>query len=172
MQVAEKNKIIYLDLDVYESNILIESTENSELFAYIHGRGTILPKLEESIDGNAAGYESEITLAPEDAFGIVDKSLTTSVSKEMFPDNNGIVLGSEYKTNGPNGTISFLIKEIKDDVVILDGNHPLAGKKLTFHFRINTIKEAHKDEIRHARVHPAGHNIMVQDSSWIGEELK
>jgi FKBP-type peptidyl-prolyl cis-trans isomerase SlyD len=171
MVIAEKNKIIYLDLDVYEDDILIESTEDSELFSYIHGRGTILPKLESSIDGHKEGYESEITLNPEDAFGLIDKSLTTSVSKEMFPDTNSISIGSEYKTNGPNGTISFVIKEINDDDVILDGNHPLAGKSLTFHFRVNTIKDAHKDEIRHARVHPAGHNIMVEDSSWLGEEL-
>lgn len=165
--IAEKDKVVYLDMDVYEGTDRIESTEDSELFTYVHGSGSILPLLEQAIDSHSEGYESEIILSPKDAFGERDEELVTTVPLSNFPKEQQLIIGDEYQTSGPNGNMFFTIKDVNDDGVILDGNHVHAGKTLSFHFMINTIKDAHPDEIKHGRVHPAGHNIMVEDSSWV-----
>jgi FKBP-type peptidyl-prolyl cis-trans isomerase SlyD len=77
-----------------------------------------------------------------------------------------VEIGTLVAANGPDGQMEFTIIDIKDDIVTLDANHPLAGKNLTFSLVVEAVREAHKDEIKHKRPHPAGHHLMVEDSSF------
>ncbi len=100
--------------------------------SYLHGGyGNTLPGIEKALEGQAAGYQSTVTLAPEDAFGERDESLVTTIPKTQFPP--GVKVGGQLRGTDDQGREAvFNVVKIKGPEVHLDGNHPLAGQSLTF----------------------------------------
>jgi FKBP-type peptidyl-prolyl cis-trans isomerase SlyD len=120
---------------------------------YLHGGyGNTLPRIEEALDGKAAGYQTTLELQPEDAFGLRDESLVQTIPKKQFPP--GVKVGGQLEGRGEDGkTIVFTVMKIKGDTVLLDGNHPLAGKALRFTLAVTDVRAASAEEIAHRHVH-------------------
>jgi FKBP-type peptidyl-prolyl cis-trans isomerase SlyD len=74
-------------------------------------------------------------------------------------------VGERVQVQGPDGVIEFTITAASESDVTLDANYPLAGHTLTIDVTVGQVREAHKDEVRHKRLHHAGHHLMVADSS-------
>jgi FKBP-type peptidyl-prolyl cis-trans isomerase SlyD len=130
---------------------LIEDSKTP--MVYLHGGyGNTLPKIEEALDGKAAGYQTTLELQPEDAFGLRDESLVQTIPKKQFPP--GVKIGGQLEGRGEDGkTIVFTVVKIKGDTVLLDGNHPLAGKALRFTLAVTDVRPASAEEIAHRHVH-------------------
>ena len=108
------------------------------------GAGKVFPGFDKGVLGMADNETKSITLSPEDAYGPWDKGLLHTVNKEVFgPDADpkpGMVLGMDIERHGHKHKIPALVMEVKDDQVVIDFNHPLAGKTLTYQLTLKKIK--------------------------------
>ena len=148
----EKNTAVTLRFKVADAHgKLIE--ENKEPMVYLHGGyGNTLPKIEEALQGRETGYQTTLTLSPEDAFGLRDESLLRTIPRSQFPP--GVKVGGQLEGRGADGREQiFNVAKIKGDTVILDGNHPLAGKALRFTVKVLGVRLATEEEIAHRHVH-------------------
>ncbi len=152
-----KNTAVTLQFKVTDAQgKLIE--DGKEPSVYLHGGyGNTLPKIEEALDGQAPGYQVTLDLQAADAFGERDEALLRSLPKKQFPP--GVKVGGQLEGHGEDGKMTvFNVMKIKGDTVLLDGNHPLAGKALRFAIKVLDVREASEKEITHQHVHGAhGH---------------
>ena len=155
----EKNSAVTLRFKVTDSlgKVVEESTEP---MVYLHGGyGNTLPKIEEALDGQETGYKVTLALAAADAFGLRDENLMQTIPKSQFPP--GVKVGGQLEGRGEDGRAqAFTVVKIKGDTVILDGNHPLAGKDLRFALAVTDVRPASEEEIAHGHVHGEhGHHL-------------
>ena len=148
----EKNTAVTLRYKVADaSGKLLE--ESREPMVYLHGGyDNTFPKVEEALEGQVTGFQTTLNLAPQDAFGLRDESLVQSIPKSQFPP--GVKVGGQLQGHGEDGHAQvFTVMKIKGDTVMLDGNHPLAGKALQFTVSVTAVRAASEEEIAHRHVH-------------------
>ena len=109
-------------------------------FTYVHGRGQILPGLEKAMEGMRAGETKQVTVPPEDGFGPVDPAAEVEVPKEQIPPDALTVGAQLLATTGTGNTVPVKVKEIREATVVLDLNHPLAGKTLRFDVEVIEVE--------------------------------
>lgn len=129
---------------------------SKEPMAYLHGGyDNTLPKIEEALNGQDVGFETTLTLAPADAFGEFDEALLRTIPKTEFPP--GVKVGGQLRGQLDDGSDHvFTVVKIKGPQVLLDGNHPWAGKTLKFQLKVLAVRPASSEEIAHRHVHGAG----------------
>ena len=148
----DKNTAVTLQFKVSDlQGKLIE--DGKEPSVYLHGGyGNTLPKIEAALAGQTSGYQVTLDLKAEDAFGLRDESLLRSLPKKQFPP--GVKVGGQLEGHGEDGQMMvFTVMKIKGDTVLLDGNHPLAGKALRFQIKVISVRKASEEEITHQHVH-------------------
>ena len=148
----DKNTAVTLQFKVTDlQGKLIE--DGKEPSVYLHGGyGNTLPKIEEALEGQTDGYQVTLELQPADAFGVYDDSLLRSLPKKQFPP--GVKVGGQLEGHGDDGQMMvFNVMKIKGDTVLLDGNHPLAGKALRFQIKVTSVRQASEEEVAHQHVH-------------------
>jgi FKBP-type peptidyl-prolyl cis-trans isomerase SlyD len=151
MKIA-KDTVVTLQFKVADAaGKLIE--QSREPMVYLHGGyENTLPKIEAALDGQEAGYQVVLSLQPEDAFGERDESLVRTIPKREFPP--GVKVGGQLEGRTDSGDPHvFHVTKIKGDQVLLDGNHPLAGKALQFHLKVTGVRAASAEEMAHGHVH-------------------
>ncbi len=121
--------------------------------SYLHGGyENVFPRLEAALDGQEPGFQATLDLAPEEAFGVRDESLLQTMPKNEFPP--GVKVGGQIQQLDATGNPRhFFVVKIKGPVVMLDGNHPLAGTPLRFALKVLDVREATAEEIAHRHVH-------------------
>lgn len=106
------------------------------------GEGRVIPGFENAVIGMNLGEEKEFEINPEDAYGEIKEELVREVPKSAFPENQEPKEGMVVVLSAQNGQqFPVKIKEVKDDAIVLDMNHPLAGKKLIFKIKVTGIDE-------------------------------
>lgn len=133
--------------------------EGHDPMVYLHGGyDNTFPKIEAALEGRESGFQATLNLQPEDAFGARDESLVRTIPKSEFPP--GVKVGGQLEGRNDKGEPQvFNVMKIKGPQVILDGNHPLAGKALKFSFTVTDVRAATEEEIAHRHVHGAhGHH--------------
>jgi FKBP-type peptidyl-prolyl cis-trans isomerase SlyD len=121
-----------------DSGAVLESTEGARPFIYVHGRQRLLPALEETLAGMQVGDETDITLAPAQAYGDVDPIAFTVVAKDELPPA-ALQAGTELTARRRGETMFVTVAEVRDETVVLNLNHPLAGKTLHFHLCVLSV---------------------------------
>lgn len=132
---------------------------STEPMAYLHGGyGNTFDKIEAALEGQPAGYATTVVLQPEDAFGVRDEALVQTISKADFPP--GVKVGGTVRGVADDGHERiFTVVKIKGPQVILDGNHPHAGKVLRFSLKVQEVRPATPEEVAHGHAHGAhGHH--------------
>lgn len=133
--------------------------DGKEPRAYLHGGyNNTLPGIEKALEGQEKGFAATLVLPPEDAFGVRDESLVTSIAKKDFPP--GVKVGGQLQGVDDEGREQvFTVMKIKGDTVLLDGNHPLAGQVLRFALKVVDVQAASAEEVAHGHAHGAhGHH--------------
>ncbi|HOP32547.1 MAG TPA: peptidylprolyl isomerase [Candidatus Hydrothermia bacterium] len=153
MSVVEKNKVVGIEYTMLlEEGQVIDSTKGNP-FVFLFGAGEVFPKLEEGIEGMSEGEERDIVLEPEDAFGEYDPEAIQIIPQQYFGDEVPVV-GMQYFAHFEEGNeIPFSVKELKDGNVTIDFNHPFAGKKIKFHLKVTSIRDASPEELEHGHAH-------------------
>ncbi|UUZ78026.1 peptidylprolyl isomerase [Polaromonas sp. P1(28)-13] len=148
----EKNTAVTLQFKVADAKgNFTEKSANP--MVYLHGGyGNTLPKIEEALEGKEPGYQTTLQLQAADAFGLRDESLVRTIPKSEFPP--GVKVGGQLEGRGEDGREQvFHVMKIKGNIVMLDGNHPLAGKDLRFTVKVTDVRAASEEEIAHKHVH-------------------
>lgn len=153
MQI-EQNSVVTLHytLKDNEGNIIDQSDDGS--FLYLHGAMNIIPGLENALAGKSAGDEFSVSVSPEEGYGAKDPERIQEVPKEMFENADEIKPGVQFHAQGPDGNaVVVTVIEVKDEAVVIDGNHALAGVDLNFSVTVVDVRAATEEEVSHGHVH-------------------
>ena len=154
----EKNTAVTLRYKLMDGK-RVALEQGNQPTVYLHGGyGNTFPKLEQALEGRLAGYQTALELQPQDAFGPRDEGLVQTIPKTQFPP--GVKVGGQLQGRDDSGNARmFTVMKIKGDKVLLDGNHPLAGKALRISATVLQVRPATETEIAHGHVHGEhGHN--------------
>ncbi|CAG0909413.1 unnamed protein product [Cyprideis torosa] len=152
---VSKGKAVFVDYVLSEGGDVIESTQGHEPFNYLHGLNSIVPGLEKALEGKAAGDSFSVTIAPEDGYGERLDEMTQEVSKSMFGDHE-VTLGQQFQAQTNQGMQVVTVVAVDGDQVTIDGNHPMAGKTLTFELTVKEVRDATEAELEHGHIHGEG----------------
>ena len=132
---------------------VVDHTTKERPLDYIHGTGSLLPKLEAHIENMEPGSKFDVTLSPADGYGEVDPTRIIDLPKAAFEVNGEIredllVPGNTIPMmNSMGGVIPGVVLEVSEDSVKMDLNHQMAGKTLHFTGEILTVREATEKEL-------------------------
>lgn len=166
MKISEGQivELVYT-LEVEGGEVVESSTEEGPL-QYLHGAGEIPELLEEALNGKTTGDKLELTLKPEDAFGEYDVDALTTVPRDEFPEDAELekdqwiqvqVMMDEEdeQEEGEEGEfdMDMRVVEVNAESVILDANHPLAGKTITYKVEVKETRAATEEDMEVRHVH-------------------
>ena len=153
MQV-QKNKVVGIDYKLTDgSGKMIDSSKDHGPLYYIQGVGSLIPGLENALEGKSSGTNLTVTIPAKDGYGERNDSLCQSVPRAQFETEEGLELGMQFEVETDQGELVVTVTKIDGDLVTVDGNHPLAGMDLTFDVTIKEIREATAEELAHGHVH-------------------
>ena len=148
-----QNAVVEFSYDLEVDGQIVDRTTNEKPLDYIHGTGSLLPKLEAHIEGMEPGDKFDVTLSPADGYGEVDPSRIIDLPKSAFEVNGEVredllVPGNTIPMmNSMGGVIPGVVIEVTEDSVKMDLNHQMAGKTLHFTGEILTVREATEKEL-------------------------
>lgn len=117
-----------------------DSNVGGEPLVYTHGGSQILGALESALGGLSVGDTKELSLPPEQGYGTRDPALLQEVDKSMIPADAQVV-GMQLVSESPEGQRRLvLVHEVREDKIVLDLNHPLAGQTLHFEVKVLDIE--------------------------------
>jgi FKBP-type peptidyl-prolyl cis-trans isomerase SlyD len=122
-----------------ENGEVIESNKGKDPVTYTHGQHEVIPGLEKALSGMEVNEEKNIRVQPEEAYGPVDAKAFKEVAKTEIPAE-ALKVGTALSARGPEGDVIIHVSEVKQKTVILDFNHPLAGKSLNFDVKVLAIQ--------------------------------
>ena len=134
------NQIVSMQYEVKVEGNVVDSNVGKEPLEFAFGMGNIIPGLESRIADMSEGEEANVTVPAAEAYGEYNEESMQKLPKEQF---EGIELsaGLPLQGQGPDGNpIQVVVKEVLDNEVVIDFNHPLAGKDLDFSINILSIK--------------------------------
>jgi FKBP-type peptidyl-prolyl cis-trans isomerase 2 len=138
----ETGKMVCLEyvLSLVDGTI-VDSTEGSGLWTYVHGETKMPPGLTTGLEGLEVGAHARFELSPEEGFGAMDPTAFQDVPREMVPASV-LRVGYSGELPGPGGTlIPFKIHAIQEETVTLNLNHPLAGEHVIFEVWVRHIQD-------------------------------
>jgi len=156
MQIA-KDKVVGFHYLLYEDDTILEDSRgDAQPVLYLHGRGGILDALEQALDGKAAGEKVDITLPPEQAYGMRKDNAMERIPVKYLLGNKKPRKGQIVQVNTQHGPREVIVQKVGRFNVDVDTNHPLAGKTLRFDIEITEVREASSEELSHGHAHGAG----------------
>ena len=148
MNIADKLFVAFDYKLTLDSGEKVDSSPEGQPLGIITGSGQVIPGLEKAMMGRTDGDSLKISFEPEEAYGQVNPELFQDVPRNQFPGDMELQPGMTFQTQGPQGPMVINIKEIKDEnTVVIDLNHPLAGKKLHFDVNIVEVREPTTEEL-------------------------
>ncbi|MBI1394815.1 MAG: peptidylprolyl isomerase [Betaproteobacteria bacterium] len=160
MSVAiNKDTVVSLSYELRDAQgVVLEKADRP--LTYLHGGyHGIFPRVEEELEGKEVGHECNLHLAPEDAFGEYDEALIRVEAKSMFPDNVAIGMQFQGTSQDSGQTLVYTVTDVAEDRVVVDANHPLAGKTVQFACTVTEVRKATPEEVSHGHAHgPEGHH--------------
>ncbi len=135
---------------------LIEDSFAAEPMYYLHGANNMIPALEAALEGKAKGEKVDVEVAAKDAYGEPQEALIQEVPLSAFGDVEDIVPGMRFMAETDGGQVPVVVTEVKNESIIVDGNHPLTGKDLNFHLEVVDVREATEEELAHGHIHAPG----------------
>jgi FKBP-type peptidyl-prolyl cis-trans isomerase SlyD len=126
---------------------VVDNTPEGKPLSFIYGKGQLIPGFESAIESKEAGQRVEFTLEAADAYGEVREELRSELPRKNFPDDMEVEPGMVLQAMGPMGPMRFRVLEVRDDAIVADFNHPLAGERLHFDVKIAEVREPTPEEL-------------------------
>lgn len=142
-----KHKAVFIKYLIKdESGQILEQSDIP--IGYVHGcGGNLLEKIELELENHGAGDVVEVSVSPREGFGDHDPNLTFTDDVDNVPADLRYI-GAEAQMQNEDGDVkTFIVTEIKDGKLTLDGNHPFAGKNVVFRVTITEVRDATPQEI-------------------------
>ncbi|MEK7851198.1 MAG: peptidylprolyl isomerase [Deltaproteobacteria bacterium] len=139
-QVKAGDKVRVHYVGSLEDGTVFDSSREGEPMEFAVGERMLIPGFEDAVIGMSAGDSKTVSIPPEDAYGSHIEELITVVERSQIPTSLEPKIGMMLQADSDDGmVVPFTVKEVTEDSVILDGNHPLAGKGLTFEIELLEI---------------------------------
>ena len=119
---------------------VVDSSQGREPLTYVQGAGQIIPGLEEKMKGLKKGNKKRITVSPGNGYGFVNPDAYQNVSRKSFKNIKELKIGTIVNGQMKGRPVQAKVISIDKENVILDLNHPLAGKTLQFDIEVLEIK--------------------------------
>jgi FKBP-type peptidyl-prolyl cis-trans isomerase SlyD len=156
----EENKVVSISYTLKDENgEMLDVATKEQPFVFLSGQNQILPNLEKKISKMVIGSQQKVILSPEEGYGEYRDEAVREVKRSDFPDKIELEVGQRFMADlGEGQQRPFFVKEVSDNEVTIDFNHPLAGITLEFNLELLDIRDATDEEIMHGHVHgPGGH---------------
>lgn len=151
------NKVASIQYTVLDDQgQIIDSSEGGEPLVFLVGAQNVIPGLEEALMGKATGDSIKATVEPAKAYGEYNPEGVQEVPMEAFEGVESVEPGMAFTAETEQGPMNLIVTAVEGDMVTVDGNHPLAGKSLTFDVTIEDVRDATDEEMAHGHVHGAG----------------
>jgi len=155
IQSVTKNKVVAIQYSLTNADGVVVREATGRPVSYLHGAGSLPPKLEHKLESHRVGDVVRVRLLPDDAFGKRNLELVCEMPLSDFPPGETIEAGGQVLGQDENGKeILFTVTSIREGIAHLDGNHPLAGQTLVFEVEIQGIRDATPDELGTGKVVP------------------
>ncbi len=160
-----KNKVVTLTYTLHlndENGEVIQTVDKERPFVHLFGVGTLLPSFEDNMAGLKANDTFGFKLTAEDGYGNPSDEMIVELEKKIFEidgkiDEEMVAIGKTITMQDQNGNpLDGKVMAVKEESVIMDFNHPLAGENLYFTGTILDVREATEEEMSHGHVHGAG----------------
>jgi FKBP-type peptidyl-prolyl cis-trans isomerase SlyD len=150
MLTIDENRVVSIHYQLSNGfGELIDSSQGVLPMVYMHNSGAILPSLERELTGKRAGENVDVIIYPEDGYGYSDETLIQEFPKSDLESVEKLETGMRIRASGPdNESTIATLREIRDETVVLDANHPLAGQVLHFSVAIVSVREPTEKEVR------------------------
>lgn len=156
MATIQKDQVVSFHYTLTdEQGNVIDKSEGQPL-VYLHGHHNIIPGLENALVGKTVGDKLNVNVAPADGYGEYQPELVQEVPRQMFQGVDNIAAGMQFQAQTDDGVQVVIVKDVTDDAVIVDGNHPLAGQALSFDVEIVDVRAASSEELAHGHAHGVG----------------
>ncbi len=143
-KVIQMNYTLSLpDGSVYDTSI----GEGKQPLEFMVGAGRMIPALEKELLGLRVNGRKKIVVKAADAYGDYDEKALQEIPRSQIPKDLDMEVGATYNIQTPAGPMPVTLKSADEKVVVLDFNHPLAGKDLTFDVQVMKVRDATKDEL-------------------------
>jgi FKBP-type peptidyl-prolyl cis-trans isomerase SlyD len=142
----EANQIVSIEYEVRDGASVVDSNVGGQPLVFMFGKGQVIPGLEKGISNMNMGEKADILVKASDAYGDYNEEAQQELPREQFAGldlNVGMTL---YGQGEDGGTVQVIVKEISDESVIIDFNHPLAGKDLMFTVTVQAVRDATAEE--------------------------
>ena len=155
----EKNCVVLLRYRfANDAGEVLDDAMTGEPVALLQGHGNVIPGLEKSLLGHAAGDEFEVIIEPADGYGERKDDQIQRLSKKYFADAKRLKPGMETVVQTEDGQRRVTVHKVGGKVIDVDLNHPLAGQRLHFLLHIVDVREATPSELAHGHAHADGHD--------------
>lgn len=135
---------------------IIDQSAPGQTLGYLHGQGQIVPGLESQLEGLSSGESRQVVVPPAQGYGEHDARGLQEVPRTMFPPDAPLQPGLTLHAQTEQGIVPITVREIKGDSVVVDLNHPLAGKTLHFDVTVKEVRAATAEELQHGHAHGPG----------------
>ena len=133
---------------------VLDSSVGKHPMPFMHGRGHIIAGLEKAVEGMEVGESCDVSLAPEDAYGIYDKEAIQEIPMDALKGIDKLEVGMNLQSQDQHGNpVTVRVLKITKKAITVDANHQLAGETLHFNLKIESIREATEEELSHGHVH-------------------
>jgi len=157
MTIKENSAVSFHYTLTYDDGQTLDSSTGKDPLAYLHGAGNIIPGLESALEGKSVGDAMVVAVTAAEGYGEVQKELIQEVPRDAFQGVDSIEVGMQFEAQtGQGGTVPVTVTAVTDEIVTVDGNHPLAGKNLNFDVSIEDVRDATEEELEHGHVHGVG----------------
>lgn len=120
---------------------VVQTSDGQEPLAYTHGSGEIIPGLASELEGMTEGEEKSVVVSAENAYGNVNPDAFKELPKSSLPEGLDPKQDMMLQAHSPEGKeILVRISDVKEDSIVIDLNHPLAGKDLTFAVKVVSVE--------------------------------
>jgi len=143
MSTAENgsNVTVHYKGTLNDGTVFDSSYEREEPIGFTLGSGEMIPGFNDAVVGMTIGETRQVTLTPDQAYGQTDPERVGEVEKSNFPEDFEFSIGTGVQSQTPQGPVFGTISEVKDVSVLIDFNHPMAGKDLNFEIELVDIEE-------------------------------
>lgn len=156
MTVQEKKVISFHYTLTGSGGEELDSTRDREPMSYLHGAGNIIPGLENAMLGRSEGDCFEVTVSPEEAYGVRNEANIQRIPLKHLGKIQRPKPGQVLRLHTQQGPVQVTVIKVGRFNIDVDANHPLAGQELSFEVEITEVRDASDEELSHGHAHGAG----------------
>ena len=139
-KVKDNDKVSVHYTGTLDNGEVFDTSKDREPLSFTVGQGQMIPGFENAVKGMGLNETKSVTIPPEDAYGELRPEMVQEISKEQLPPDLKPHVGQQLASQLPSGEqIVVTVKEIGDENITIDANHPLAGKELNFEIEVVEI---------------------------------